>query len=43
MFNCVMECEPKSVRAVCDSTEKRAELEAISKTKHPMKENNYKR
>ena len=42
-FNCVVQCGDKSVRAVCYSPEKRAELHALASTRSPVKLDNYKR
>ena len=42
-FNCVVQCSDKSVRAVCYSPEKRAELHALASTRSPVKLDNYKR
>ena len=41
-FNCVVQCNNKPVRAVCFSPEKRSELQAIAKSKSPIKLKNYK-
>lgn len=40
-FNCVVQCSDKSVRAVCYSPEKRAELHALAATRSPVKLDNY--
>ena len=42
-LNCVVQCSDKSVRAVCYSPEKRAELHALVSTRRPVKLDNYKR
>ena len=42
-FNCVFQCGDKSVRAVCYSPEKRAELHALASTRSPIKLDKYKR
>jgi len=41
-LNCVVQCSDKSVRAVCYSPEKRAELHALASTRSPVKLYNYK-
>ena len=42
-FNCIVQCEDKPVRAVCFSPEKRSELQAVAKSRSPIKLKNYKR